>query len=159
MATYEKEDDEVAQIANLQGQNYDTNVDPAEARFMTERGKQTGELYYWGVFSDEKPALLKEIRGARVSYISAGESYIIVVTDEGGGRARFVPNAPEADEKEEILAALGDLERGNDGICRAAIGSKHAIVSTSGGRLSLGGMETMGSLVYRMLWEHRCHKS
>ena len=133
MATYEKEDDEVAQIANLQGQNYDTNVDPAEARFMTERGKQTGELYYWGVFSDEKPTLLKEIRGARVSYISAGESYVIVVTDEGGGRARFVPNAPEVDEKEEILAALGDLERGTDGICHAAVGSKHAIVATSGG--------------------------
>ena len=50
MATYEKEDDEVAQIANLQGQNYDTNVDPAEARFMTERGNKLASCITGGLF-------------------------------------------------------------------------------------------------------------
>ena len=50
MATYQNEDTEVAKIASGgQSQDYDDNVIPAEARFMTERGKQTGELYYFGV--------------------------------------------------------------------------------------------------------------
>ena len=92
MANYQKEDKEVANIAAVQNQDYNDNVAPAEARFMTERGKQTGELYYFGVSSEDKPTLLKDARGARVSYIAPGDSHIIVVTDEGGGRLKKIKN-------------------------------------------------------------------
>ena len=146
MANYQKEDKEVANIAAVQNQDYNDNVAPAEARFMTERGKQTGELYYFGVSSEDKPTLLKDVRGARVSYIAPGDSHIIVVTDEGGGRARFVPDVPETDGKEEILSTLAELERGSDGICRAAVGSNHAIVSTSGGEVFSWGRGDQGQL-------------
>ena len=114
MATYQNEDTEVAKIASGgQSQDYDDN-NTGRGKVYDRKRETNGELYYFGVSSEEKPVLLKDIRGARVSYIAPGDSHIIVVTDEGGGRARFVPDVPETEGKDEILTILGELERGND---------------------------------------------
>ena len=121
----------------------------AEVRFMTERGRQTGELYYWGVMSPEVPKILHSVRGARVSHIAAGSDHVIVVTDEGGGRARFLPDIPETkdpDEKDLIRTELGALEQGTAGIYRSAVGSNHTLVSTSQGEVYAWGRGEQGQL-------------
>jgi hypothetical protein len=144
MAEYSKEDDEVA------GRNAGPQFDePAGLRFMTERGKQTGELYYWGTMASENPKILVDSRGSRVSHISAGNDHVLVVTDEGGGRARFVPEIPETkdpEDKDIILKDLAAMELGTDGIARAAVGSSHTLISTTKGEVYAWGRGEQGQL-------------